>query len=240
LNKAIRKTVRLIAALAVLAGLGAATLAARDWLDAHPQHNPWAPLDLRHERGWATQGKLDALAGDIQGCRAVLTRSLVAFTSLEPAGEGECSRPDRLTLDDVGLEPDGAQITCPLAAGLKLWIDQDVQRLADEILGTQVIAIDHLGTYSCRRMYGSATGNWSEHATGNAIDIGGFTLADGRNIRLISDWNGDDEKARFLRAVRDAACANFATVLSPDYNAAHADHFHFDQARRMGGFNACQ
>jgi hypothetical protein len=27
----------------------------------------------------------------------------------------------------------------------------------------------------------------------------------------------------------------FGTVLSPDYNAAHADHFHFDQAARGFG-----
>ena len=32
--------------------------------------------------------------------------------------------------------------------------------------------------------------------------------------------------------LRDGACGLFATVLSPDYNAAHRDHFHLDQAAR--------
>ena len=60
-------------------------------------------------------------------------------------------------------------------------------------------------------------------------------LADGRRISVRDDWAGDDHEARFLRAVRSSACTMFSTVLSPDYNAAHADHFHFDQADRMVG-----
>ncbi len=240
MNRTLRKTFRFIMAIAVLAALGAAALAARGWLEAHPEHNPWAPLDLRDKRGWATQSKLDALIGNVVECRAVLTRSDVAFTALEPIGEGECRRPDRLTLDETNLRPEAAQVTCPVAAGLTLWIEKDVQRLARDILGSPVTAIEHLGTYSCRRMYGASTGNWSEHATGNAIDIAGFVLEDGRRIRLISDWDGEQEEARFLRAVRDTACESFATVLSPEYNAAHADHFHLDQAQRMGGFGVCQ
>jgi len=42
-----------------------------------------------------------------------------------------------------------------------------------------------------------------------------------------------------LQAVRGGACGYFTTVLSPDYNAAHADHFHLDQAKRLGGWGAC-
>ena len=32
----------------------------------------------------------------------------------------------------------------------------------------------------------------------------------------------------FLRVVRGSACKRFATVLSPDYNAAHHDHLHVE------------
>lgn len=231
---------RWIAALAIIAALGAGGLVGRGWLAEHPQHNPWAPLDLRDKRGWATANKLRAIAHDIPACRAVLTRSEVDFTPLPPAEEGECSRPDRLTLEDAPLRPDDPQITCPVAAGLTLWIEQDVQRLARDILGSEVAAIEQMGTYNCRRMYGAQEGRWSEHATGNAIDIGGFVLEDGRQIRVISGWDGKADEARFLRAVRDAACESFSTVLSPDYNAAHADHFHFDQADRIGGLHACR
>ena len=33
--------------------------------------------------------------------------------------------------------------------------------------------------------------------------------------------------------VRDKACRSFGSVLSPDYNAAHADHLHLDMAPWM-------
>ena len=37
------------------------------------------------------------------------------------------------------------------------------------------------------------------------------------------------------------ACQGFAAVLGPDYNAAHRDHFHRDQARRGAmGWRACR
>jgi hypothetical protein len=60
-------------------------------------------------------------------------------------------------------------------------------------------------------------------------------LADGRRIGVAQDWTGGDEEAVFLRRARDEACEVFGTVLSPDYNAAHADHLHFDQAARGFG-----
>ena len=71
----------------------------------------------------------------------------------------------------------------------------------------------------------------SQHATANAIDISGFDMADGTKIRLRNDWNGAADKAAFLRDVRNSACSWFGLVLSPDYNAAHHDHFHLDQGR---------
>ncbi|MBU1256939.1 MAG: extensin family protein, partial [Alphaproteobacteria bacterium] len=37
------------------------------------------------------------------------------------------------------------------------------------------------------------------------------------------------------------ACDLFSTVLSPDYNKAHRDHFHLDQAERGAtGWRACR
>ena len=99
-----------------------------------------------------------------------------------------------------------------------------------------VARVEHFGAYSCRRLYGRNEGPWSEHATGNAIDIAAFVLEDGRRIGVAGDWRNDDAEAAFLHSARDAACEVFGTVLSPDYNAAHADHLHFDQAAR--GFGA--
>ena len=112
-----------------------------------------------------------------------------------------------------------------------------VQPAAEQILGKPVATIQHLGSYSCRRIYGRAEGNFSEHATADAIDISGFILEDGKRISVARDWRGEGKEAIFLRAVRDGACQLFSTTLSPDYNAAHHDHLHLDQAERgrLGG-----
>ncbi|WP_370239460.1 extensin family protein, partial [Neptunomonas phycophila] len=77
--------------------------------------------------------------------------------------------------------------------------------------------------------------------TGNAIDIAGFILKNGERISIKRDWKNAGQKSNFLKAIRDGACDVYATVLSPEYNAAHADHFHFDQAQRgKTGWGVCR
>lgn len=210
-------------------------IAGWQWLQNHPEHNPWAPLDLSDPPGWATRVKLARLKEDVTECRAVLARSDVAFTALPAVGEGDCARPDRTRLGDYPLAPDTPPVTCPVAAALELWRRNSVDPAARRFLGSELARIEHLGAFSCRRMYGASDGPWSEHATANAIDISAFVVADGRRISILRDWDGDHPEARFLRAVRDGACDSFATVLSPGYNAAHADHFHLDQDERWAG-----
>ena len=216
--------------------LGAVVLTGKGWLDAHPEHNPWAPLDLRDPPGWATARKLAALRSDAPACRAVLARSEIAFSVLEPAGEGDCARTDRTVLADFPLVPGRPPTTCAIAAGMKLWLERSVRPAAEDLLGSSLARIEHLGAYSCRRLYGRGEGPWSEHASGNAIDIAGFVLADGRRVSVLGDWPRGSPEAAFLRRVHRGGCRVFGTVLGPEYNAAHRDHFHFDQARRgLGG-----
>lgn len=225
------------AALGLLLAL-AALVAGRAWLAEHPEHDPWAPLDLRDPPGWATRMKLAALDDDIPACRAVLERSDIAFTALPAAGEGACARPDRTRLDRYPFRPDRPATTCRVGIALTLWQRDVLDPIARELLGQPVERVEHLGAFACRRLYNRGSGPWSEHATGNAVDIAGFVLADGTRVSVLRDWPGTDAKAQFLRAVRDGACRSFSTVLSPDYNAAHADHFHFDMRGGWGG--ACR
>ena len=216
----------------------AVLLGGRAWLEENPQHNPWAPLSLDDPPGWATQRKLAGLRSDPTECRAMLERSGVVFRALDPAGEGECRREDRTVLAEAPLSPGQPVTTCSVAAGFELWLRQSVQPAAEELLGSPVARVEHFGTYSCRRIAGSQSGTWSEHSTGNAIDVAAFVLEDGRRISVRGDWEGeaDAEQAPACRhRVRDAACGVFGTVLSPDYNAAHADHFHLDQEARGFG-----
>jgi hypothetical protein len=60
-------------------------------------------------------------------------------------------------------------------------------------------------------------------------------LIDAR-IAELDDWRGEGRAgaagSRFLHALRDGACGLFATVLTPDYNAAHENHLHLDAADR--------
>lgn len=44
-----------------------------------------------------------------------------------------------------------------------------------------------------------------------------------------------DGKSAFLRGIHKAACAIFSTVLGPEANKAHRNHFHLDMARRTSG-----
>lgn len=231
-SNARRRAARIAMTMLLLAVLA---IAGWQWLLGHPEHNPWAPLSMNDPPGWATRAKLARLKGDVAECRAVLERSDVAFTALAPTGAGPCARPDRTRLGGYPLAPDTPPVTCPVAAALEIWRRDSVTPAAREILGSDLKRIEHLGAFSCRRMYGSSDAPWSEHATANAIDIAAFVLEDGRRISVLKDWDGDGPKARFLRAVRAGACDSFATVLSPDYNAAHADHFHLDQDDRWTG-----
>ena len=214
----------------------------------HPEDMPWTKLDLAAPVGTFTGRKLAGLAEDDGLCRARLDRAGIAFARLPSRSDrgGQCGYRDSVRLGRggalrIGYRPTNLATSCRIAAGLALWEWHVVQPAAVRHLGQQVVSIDHLGSYSCRRVYGQSEGAWSEHATANAVDIAGFRLADGRRISVAGDWKGEGAKARFLRDVRDGACRLFATTLSPDYNAAHRDHLHLDQAERGAmGWRGCR
>lgn len=230
--------------VAALALLGALLLYAV--LRARPQDLPWTRLDLAEPIGLFTGRKLAALGEDFAQCRALLDAAGVRYTVLPPVASGECGYDDGLRFKSGGareirFSPPRVGVSCPVAAGLAMWEWNVVQPAAQRHFGAEVTRIEHLGSYNCRRLYGRSTGDWSQHARANAIDVAAFHLSDGTRVSVLRDWKGQGEKAAFLRDVRDGACRLFATVLSPDYNAAHRDHLHLDQAPRGGmGWRACR
>jgi hypothetical protein len=133
-----------------------------------------------------------------------------------------------------------ATLACPLVSALDRWVSEGVQPAALHWFGTQVTEIKQIGSYSCREMVGSGTSSMSEHAFGDALDIAGFTLADGRKITVKDGWHGTPEEQGFLHDVQLYACETFTTVLAPGYNVYHYDHMHVDLMRRSSGSHPCR
>lgn len=241
--RAVRRAIGWLAALA-LAAVAALLLWAA--MRGRPQDMPWTPLDLGQPVGLFTGRKLAALGDDFVACRALLDTAGVRYTALPPVRSGQCGYADGVRLTGGGarriaFNPPALGTSCPVAAALAVWEWEVVQPAARRIYGSSVTSIDHFGSYNCRRLYGRDEGAWSEHASADAIDIAGFRLANGRRITVATDWRGDGRDAAFLRDVRDGACGLFSTVLSPDYNAAHRDHLHLDQAERGAlGWRTCR
>jgi hypothetical protein len=213
----------------------------------NPEDVPWTALDLGQPVGAFTARKLAALGTDAPRCRALLARAGVRFRALPPRADGpQCGYDGAVRFTSRGsrtilYRPDGLGTECAVAAALMMWEWNFVQPAAQRRFGRRVASIEHFGSYSCRRMYGRGTGPWSEHARANALDVAAFVLGDGRRISVAGDWRDNGAKGAFLHDVRDGACHLFATTLSPDYNAAHRDHLHLDEAGRgQWGLRACR
>ena len=131
----------------------------------------------------------------------------------------------------VAVKP-AATLACPIVSVLDRWLADSVQPAAMRWFGARVVEIKQISAYSCRGMNGNSDAHISEHAFGNALDIAGFTLADGRHVSVKDGWRGMPEEQGFLRDVQAAACQQFTTVLAPGSNAYHYDHIHVDLMRR--------
>jgi len=183
------------------------------------QHLPWRQLNPELPLGLSTKTQLLRLS--LSPSKSCMNMASAVKPLIHSAG--------------VKLAPDAVNMQCPLSIGSYLWT-REINKIAMEELGSPVTAIIHFGTYSCRKQNGNGSGQWSEHAFANAWDVAGFELSDGRVISVKTGWQGKASERKFLRRSRKVACQIFNVTLSPDYNAAHADHFHFD----MGSARSCR
>ena len=203
--------------------------------------NPWAPLRLDDPPNALSRYKLDRASADPQLCRDALAQAGMEAAPLDDRVTGPGCGFDnafRITRTSVAVG-EAFALSCRAALSLAMWERHALQQAARRHLGSPVARIEHFGSYSCRNLYGREGGRRSQHATADALDIAGFVLEDGRRIRVLGDWatseagegSGLAPEAAFLRELRDGACDWFDVVLGPDYNAAHADHFHLDRGR---------
>jgi len=139
----------------------------------------------------------------------------------------------------VAVRP-AATLACPIVSALDRWLANSVQPAAQRWFGARVVEIKQISAYSCRGMNGNSRAHISEHAFGNALDIAGFTLADGRNVSVKDGWKGMPEEQGFLHDVQAAACQQFSTVLAPGSNVYHYDHIHVDLMRRASQRVVCE
>ncbi|MGM0560705.1 MAG: extensin family protein [Pseudomonadota bacterium] len=216
----------------------------QDIIEVPDRWNPWAPLSVQDAPNLITNWKLSRLRDNDALCRQALETSQLAYTSL-PDREPQpgCPLTDSLRVSAAGEVSFNRSFTatCPLAVALALYERHSLQSAARETFGQEVTQITHLGSYACRNVYSREEGRRSEHASANALDIAGFTLADGRRIDVEEDWPHesdakDSASARFLARAHDGACDFFRVTLGPDHNQAHANHFHLD----MGRYSACR
>jgi hypothetical protein len=218
---------------------GAALFAFRQGL-VPARYSPIPLLSLDHPSSLFLEWQLAELRHEPDLCRRVLTAPHIDAVVVpdNPLRDG-CGWVNSVRLAAAG----GARVSvdklsCETAAAFALWMAHDVQPLARSLLGERVASVRHLGSFACRNIVGPRF--WkhirSEHATANAIDIAGFTLADGRQISVLNHWTGADQYSAFLHAVHQRACRYFRVALGPDFNNLHKDHFHLDR----GTFSACR
>ncbi len=222
-------------ALVFLAVIAAAIYIAAKTDIIPPSYNPLALMNPDEPPNLMTGTKLWLIEGNTEACLDALRRSKAMF-KVVPV-HTETFRPGCELFDTVivakfsraRIEPE--EMRCDVALRLYLLERHDIQPLARRHFGKEVSELLDFGSYSCRNIAGSR--HLSEHATANAYDLAGFRLSDGKMVTVKQGWNG--AAGTFLRDLRIRSCLLFNMVLSPDYNADHADHFHFD----MGLWRGC-
>lgn len=194
----------------------------------------WEKRSSRQGEGSVTAGRLPSNSPQTRQCISQLRRMGAAFEPLPDRWfGGGCTALSSVKLLDIGTPLlNMTAITCPMATNLIVWNRDVAQPAARRYFGADIRRIETMGSYSCRPVNGQAGNDLSEHGRANAIDIGGFTLADGRRVSVLNGWNGKDGRVRqFLREIHKGACHNFQIVLGPDANHWHADHLHFDMGK---------
>jgi len=119
-------------------------------------------------------------------------------------------------------------LNCAFAQQFVTWLSEVAAPLVAGAAGAKLSSLSTGTSYQCRARNGDLSGKMSEHAFGNAVDIGGITLTNNRRIEITAASDPQDPDRHLLAALRASACGYFSTVLGPGSDAAHASHFHFD------------
>jgi hypothetical protein len=186
-------------------------------------------IEREQRPAWRTQAENVCLA------RGLVKPSAYVEPRTEISGPGICgmTHPFKVTaLADGSISLDKSlTIDCAMIPALETWVQHVAQPVALARFGRRVVGLDVFGAYSCRSIDKIAGAKLSEHAFGNAVDVSGFRLDDGREIVIARDWRRTDtQESAFLHEVHAGACQYFTTVLGPGADVFHYDHLHLDLA----------
>jgi hypothetical protein len=160
----------------------------------------WTDFEIAAAREQCMHG-LQSIAADIE--------------VLPPIKAAQCGSPDLVRLKSLGSNPTlvfdpPVDVNCRLMAALYHWTKETLQPEARKTFKTSVSRIVGASAYACRNVYGLATGNLSQHAFANAIDIGAFALSDGRMLTVLQGWGPTQ---RELQSVRTKALKKAPEVI---------------------------
>lgn len=188
---------------------------------------------------------LGAMPTSEQQCRRELRRLGVLFEDKPPISNGPaCQVPYPISLEglsgNINVRP-AVTVNCQLTLAFAQWVKNELAPSARLRYWSGIGTIVPLGGYSCRRMNNSSQryNPMSEHAHGNAIDVGTFVLKNGHVIDVRRKGLFSFREGLLLKAVRTDSCRYFDTVLGPGSNPEHWNHFHFDLRDRHGGRRYC-
>lgn len=135
------------------------------------------------------------------------------------------------SVSDVALSRP-ATMDCKTAKSLNRWVKKGVIPAFRGRGGITKLRV--AAHYACRTRNNQRGARISEHGRGKAIDISAFYLKNGSVVTVLNDW-GKGGAGRALRSVWKAACGPFGTVLGPQADRYHRDHFHMDTASYRSG-----
>lgn len=124
-------------------------------------------------------------------------------------------------------------VDCTTARALNTWVSKSLKPTVGR-KGGGVEQVTVAASYACRTRNNVPGGKLSEHARGHAVDVSGFELENGTKVPLLGNWNSR-EWGKTMKKLHKAACGPFGTVLGPNADSYHQDHFHLDTARYRSG-----
>jgi hypothetical protein len=217
----VRRSIRLVVALSVCAAAFPfdAVRAQAPVLIDPPTVSGWSASDIQIEQARCTQ---------------LLKGLHLVFKPLPAVRQNDCGAAAPIEVSSVGKSPQIALsppvvVTCDMAVALHRWLTADLQGLARKHLGSDLVRVDTMSSYSCRTAYGRKNARLSEHGKANAVDIRAFGTAAGGGSDVLADWGptgleiaaqvATAKKVEAERSVASAPAPSKATVAGRSHPA---------------------